>query len=55
MVAVNNALEGAPVTVNEDAEGKGWFLKLKVSDPAQFDGLMKPEDYKVFLTRSSNR
>src|ERR687887_1682539 len=30
VVAVNNALEGAPGTVNEDAEGNGWFLKLKM-------------------------
>ena len=24
-------LEGAPATVNEDAEGKGWFLRLRIS------------------------
>ena len=33
VVAVNAALEGTPATVNEDAEGKGWFLKLKVERP----------------------
>src|SRR5687767_10392392 len=30
VVEVNGALEGAPATVNEDAQGKGWFLKLKL-------------------------
>jgi len=40
VVAVNDALEAAPALVNEDAEGKGWFLKLKVADPKQLDALM---------------
>src|SRR5918992_4624314 len=26
----NGALEGAPGTVNEDAQGRGWFLKIKI-------------------------
>ena len=49
VIEVNGALEGAPATVNEDAEGRGWFLKLKVSNPAQLESLMKAEDYKLFL------
>src|SRR6202049_3718460 len=35
VVAVNDALEAAPAMVNEDAEGKGWFLKLRLADPQQ--------------------
>src|SRR5918998_3827401 len=35
VVAVNSELEGAPATVNEDAEGAGWFLKLKVANAAE--------------------
>jgi glycine cleavage system H protein len=53
VVAVNDALEGAPATVNEEAEGKGWFLKLKVSDPKELDGLMSEDDYKAFLATLS--
>lgn len=49
VVEVNEDLEAAPATVNEDAEGKGWFVKLKLADPAQFDGLMSAADYKAFL------
>ena len=33
VVAVNTDLEGAPGIVNEDPNGKGWFLKLKLKDP----------------------
>lgn len=49
VVDVNSALEGAPATVNEDAQGKGWFLKMKLSDPSELDGLMSEDEYKDFL------
>ena len=40
VVAVNESLDGAPATINEDAEGKGWFFRLKLSAPDQLDALM---------------
>lgn len=49
VVEINADLEGAPGLVNEDAEGKGWFLKLKVANPAELDGLMDEAAYKAFL------
>lgn len=49
VVGVNEALGGAPATVNEDAEGKGWFLKLKLANAAELDDLMSPDQYKDFV------
>ena len=49
VVAVNDALEAAPALVNEDAEGKGWFLKLKVADASELDELMSEQEYKQYL------
>ena len=49
VVAVNQSLDGAPATINEDAEGKGWFFRLKLSSPEQLDALMSEEQYKSFL------
>lgn len=49
VVEVNSELEGAPGLVNEDAEGKGWFLKLKLSNPAEVSELMDEAAYKAFL------
>jgi glycine cleavage system H protein len=49
VVAVNSALEGAPGTVNQDAEGEGWFLKLKIANPAEFEELMTEDEYKAYL------
>ena len=53
VVAVNDALEGAPATVNEDAEGKGWFLKLKLGDPADLEKLMTAQQYKDYVATLS--
>jgi glycine cleavage system H protein len=49
VVEVNGALEGAPATVNEDAQGKGWFMKLKLDNPADVNELMDEAAYKEFL------
>lgn len=49
VVAVNSALEDAPDTVNQAAEGDGWFAKLKVSDAGEMDGLMEADAYKAFV------
>ena len=49
VVAVNEALDGSPATINEDAEGKGWFFRLKLAAPAELDELMSAEQYKEFL------
>jgi glycine cleavage system H protein len=49
VVAVNEALDGSPATINEDAEGKGWFFRLKPSAPDQINALMTAEQYKEYL------
>jgi glycine cleavage system H protein len=53
VVAVNEALDGAPGAINEEAEGKGWFFRLKLSAPQQLDDLMDEAQYKAFLATLS--
>jgi glycine cleavage system H protein len=53
VVGVNDALESAPGTVNEDAAGRGWFLKLKLKDPAELDGLMSEAEYAEYISSIS--
>jgi glycine cleavage system H protein len=50
VVAVNDALGSAPGAINDEAEGKGWFFRLKLSAPEQLNELMTSEQYKGFLT-----
>src|SRR5882757_6727734 len=49
VVAVNQSLDGAPGTINEEAEGKGWFFRLKLSAVEELNELMDEEQYKAFL------
>ena len=49
MVEVNGELEGAPGAINEDPAGKGWFLKLKLKNPSELEGLMTEEQYREYV------
>jgi glycine cleavage system H protein len=45
VLAINEALEDAPETVNEDAYGDGWLFKLKLSDPGEAGELLDADAY----------
>ena len=45
----NSALSDDPALINRDPEGEGWFFKLKLSDPAELDGLMSEADYREWV------
>ena len=49
VVEVNQALEDDPALVNGDPTGKGWFLKLRLSAPAELDGLMDEAAYADYI------
>ncbi|AZO78747.1 MULTISPECIES: glycine cleavage system protein GcvH [unclassified Bosea (in: a-proteobacteria)] len=49
VVAVNSELEAAPGTVNEDPAGKGWFVKLKLTDAAELEGLLSEAEYQDYV------
>src|SRR6266403_1844550 len=42
-------VESVKAASNEEAEGKGWFFRLKLAAPEQLDELMSAEQYKAFL------
>ncbi len=46
VTAVNEELANKPALVNEDAFGGGWFIKVKPSNPAEFDQLMDTATYQ---------
>jgi glycine cleavage system H protein len=41
ILAVNEALNGKPELVNEDAESAGWIFKIKLAEPSEFDALLE--------------
>lgn len=52
VVEVNTALQSEPDRINTDAEGAGWLVKVRVSDPQSLDQLMDRAAYEVFLKGS---
>lgn len=49
IIAVNEELAANPALANEEAEGKGWFIKIKPSDPSQMDAYMDEAAYKAMI------
>jgi glycine cleavage system H protein len=49
ILEVNPALEETPDVVNKDPYGKGWMVKIKITDPSQTAGLLTAEQYKAIL------
>lgn len=45
---VNEALNGAPETLNTDANGT-WILKLTVTNTDEFNALLSATDYETFV------
>ena len=50
IIAFNELLEDAPETVNEDAYGSGWMIKIKLTDAAQIENLLYAEAYSSLVT-----
>lgn len=51
IVAANEELEFEANLVNEQPYGEGWFVQIKLSDPAEVDGLLRASDadYAEFI------
>ncbi|MEE9380397.1 MAG: glycine cleavage system protein GcvH [Hyphomonadaceae bacterium] len=48
VIEANGMLEDTPEKVNEAAETEAWFVKLKLTDTSELDGLMDDAAYKAF-------
>ena len=46
---VNEALADNPEVVNKDPYGKGWMIRVKISNEAEIEDLLSPEDYRKMV------
>lgn len=46
VIEFNEELEATPELVNQDPYGKGWIIKIKMSDTAELEELLSSEGYK---------
>lgn len=49
VIEVNGELEGAPELVNSDPYGKGWMVKIKISNPEELNELLSADQYKALV------
>jgi glycine cleavage system H protein len=50
IVESNAALEGDPGLINRDPYGAGWMIRLKLSNPAEFAGLLDAKAYEAKIS-----
>lgn len=49
ILEVNPALEESPDVVNKDPYGKGWMVKIKITNPSEVSDLLTAEKYTSLL------
>ena len=54
IAAVNEDLDGAEESVNEDPYGAGWLFQVKIADASELDGMMDVEAYKAFVAEQDH-
>jgi glycine cleavage system H protein len=47
LVAANDALDDQPELLNNDPYGDGWICSIRMSEPAQLDGLLDAAAYRA--------
>jgi glycine cleavage system H protein len=54
VVEVNETLDGAPETINEDAFGDGWMFKVKLSDVGELNEMLDAEAYEAVIAEEEH-
>ena len=49
VLELNELLEDEPKIINKDPYGKGWIIKISISDASQLDELLDAAAYKVLI------
>jgi len=49
VVAINEALEDEPETVNSSPFDEGWFFRVQPSDVSELDAALDAEGYKAAI------
>lgn len=53
VVEANQALATTPEKLNQDPHGEAWLVKIRVSRPAEIDGLLSAADYQSIIGAKS--
>lgn len=50
VIEMNSALESAPELVNQDPYGKGWMIKIEISQPDEISQLLSADQYGAIIS-----
>jgi len=54
ILAVNEELKEKPELVNQDPYGRGWIVKIQMSDPSEAKRLMDAREYGAYLKEKAD-
>ena len=49
VLEVNQTVIDEPALVNQDPYGKGWLVKIEISDSSELDTLLNSDEYNQFV------
>jgi glycine cleavage system H protein len=49
IVEVNQAAVDSPEMINKDPHGEAWLVVVKLTNPAELEGLLSVEDYQKYV------
>jgi glycine cleavage system H protein len=49
VVEINQTLADKPETLNSDPHGAAWLVKIRLSAPAELQGLMSAAEYETYI------
>ncbi len=50
IIELNKELDTNPEAVNQDPYGKGWMVKIELTDPSELDALMDADAYRQMVS-----
>ncbi len=51
IIEINEVLADTPETVNTDPYGAGWMIKIKPSNPSEWDSLLSGDEYEQGISK----
>jgi glycine cleavage system H protein len=49
ILEMNTSIEETPDVVNKDPYGKGWMVKIRITNPSEAKDLLTPDMYKTMI------
>jgi len=54
ILEINQEVAEKPEVINEDAHGKGWLIKIRATNEADFEGLLNADEYEELIAQDQH-